>query len=123
MQNLADVQRIARFVHNLHSMIQASRNIHYCPKKGIRKGKRGPGGGGGAVFAAYAPTETLPEDFQHICEAIKEIKSKVKIEVNVSLGFMTLSRARELKNEGVKRYSTHNLEAAKLYFGKICNTP
>lgn len=78
--------------------------------------------GGATSFCLVCAYRDPPEkDFQHICEAIKEIKSKVKIEVNVSLGFMTLSRARELKKLGVKRYN-HNLEAAESYFEKICNT-
>jgi biotin synthase len=77
---------------------------------------------GATSFCLVCAYRDPPEkDFQHICEAIKEIKSKVEIEVNVSLGFMTLSRARELKNLGVKRYN-HNLEAAESYFEKICNT-
>jgi biotin synthase len=77
---------------------------------------------GATSFCLVCAYRDPPEkDFQHICEAIKEIKSKVEIEVNVSLGFMTLSRARELKKLGVKRYN-HNLEAAETYFEKICNT-
>ena len=77
---------------------------------------------GAASFCLVCAYRDPPEkDFQHICEAIKEIRSNVEIEVNVSLGFMTLSRARELKKLGVKRYN-HNLETAKSYFAKICNT-
>jgi biotin synthase len=77
---------------------------------------------GATSFCLVCAYRDPPEkDFQHICEGIKEIKSKVEIEVNVSLGFMTLSRARELKKLGVKRYN-HNLEAAESYFEKICNT-
>jgi biotin synthase len=77
---------------------------------------------GATSFCLVCAYRDPPEkDFQHICEAIKEIKSKVEIEVNVSLGFMTLSRAKELKKLGVKRYN-HNLETAESYFEKICNT-
>ncbi len=77
---------------------------------------------GAASFCLVCAYREPPEkDFQQICEAIKEIRSKVEIEVNVSLGFMTLSRAKELKKLGVKRYN-HNLEAAESYFAKICNT-
>jgi biotin synthase len=77
---------------------------------------------GAASFCLVCAYREPPEkDFQQICEAIKEIRSKVEIEVNVSLGFMTLSRAKALKKLGVKRYN-HNLEAAESYFAKICNT-
>jgi len=77
---------------------------------------------GATSFCLVCAYRDPPEkDFQQICDAIKEIKSKVEIEVNVSLGFMTLLRAKELKKLGVKRYN-HNLEAAESYFAKICNT-
>jgi biotin synthase len=78
--------------------------------------------GGATSFCLVCAYRGPPEkDFQQICEAIKEIRDKVKIEVNVSLGFVTLSMARKLKKLGVKRYN-HNLEAAESYFSKICNT-
>jgi biotin synthase len=77
---------------------------------------------GATSFCLVCAYRDPPEkDFQQICEAIKEIRSKVHIEVNVSLGFITLARARKLKELGVKRYN-HNLEAAESYFSKICNT-
>ena len=78
--------------------------------------------GGATSFCLVCAYRDPPEkDFQQICEAIKEIRSNVHIEVNVSLGFITLARARKLKELGVKRYN-HNLEAAESYFSKICNT-
>jgi biotin synthase len=78
--------------------------------------------GGATSFCLVCAYRGPPEkDFQQICEAIKEIRAKVKIEVNVSLGFVTLSMARKLKKLGVKRYN-HNLEAAESYFSKICST-
>ena len=70
------------------------------------------------VCAYRAPPE---KDFHQICETISEIRKKVDIDVNVSLGFMTRERARKLKSLGVKRYN-HNLEAAESYFSKICKT-
>lgn len=77
---------------------------------------------GATSFCLVCAYREPPEkDFQQICEAIEEIRSKLDIEVNVSLGFMTLDRARALKKLGVKRYN-HNLEAAQSYFPNICNT-
>jgi biotin synthase len=61
------------------------------------------------------------EDFDQICKTIIEIKKKVKIDVNVSLGFMTREMVRRLKSIGVKRYN-HNLETAESYFSQICKT-
>jgi biotin synthase len=77
---------------------------------------------GATSFCLVCAYRDPPEkDFQQICEAITEIRSKVDMEVNVSLGFMTPDRARRLRELGVKRYN-HNLEAAESYFSKICKT-
>jgi len=77
---------------------------------------------GATSFCLVGAYKEPPEnDFQQICEAIGEIRSKVDIEVNVSLGFMTLDRAKKLKSLRVKRYN-HNLESAESFFPNICNT-
>jgi biotin synthase len=77
---------------------------------------------GATSFCLVCAYRDPPEkDFQQICETITEIRSKVDMEVNVSLGFMTPVRARRLRKLGVKRYN-HNLEAAESYFAKICKT-
>jgi biotin synthase len=77
---------------------------------------------GATSFCLVCAYRDPPEkDFDQICETITEIRSLVDIEVNVSLGFMTLARARRLRQLGVKRYN-HNLEAAESYFDKICKT-
>lgn len=78
--------------------------------------------GGATSFCLVCAYRSPPEkDFEQICDTISEIKKRVGTEVNVSLGFMTLERARRLKELGVKRYN-HNLEAAESYFSKICTT-
>src|SRR5919204_18062 len=70
------------------------------------------------VCAYRSPPE---KEFEQICKTIIEIKKKVMIDVNVSLGFMTRERARRLKSVGVKRYN-HNLETSESYFSEICKT-
>jgi biotin synthase len=70
------------------------------------------------VCAYRSPPE---KEFEQICKTIIEIKKKVTIDVNVSLGFMTRERARRLKSVGVKRYN-HNLETSESYFSEICKT-
>jgi biotin synthase len=78
--------------------------------------------GGAMSFCLVCAYRSPPEkDFEQICETITAIKEQVGTEVNVSLGFMTLERARRLKGLGVKRYN-HNLEASESYFSKICTT-
>jgi biotin synthase len=77
---------------------------------------------GSSSFCLVCAYRSPPEkDFEYLCESIIEIKNKVGIEVNVSLGFMTYERALKLKRIGVKRYN-HNLETAKSYFSQICRT-
>ena len=70
------------------------------------------------VCAYRAPPE---KDFVKICNIIKRLKREVKLDINVSLGFMTLARARKLKALGVKRYN-HNLETSESNFARICQT-
>lgn len=70
------------------------------------------------VCAYRAPPEN---DFIKICNIIQRLKREVKLDINVSLGFMTLERARKLKSLGVKRYN-HNLETSESNFAKICQT-
>lgn len=77
---------------------------------------------GATSFCLVCAYRAAPDkDFEQICETIAEIKKQVGTEVNVSLGFTTLERARRLKELGVKRYN-HNLEAAESYFSRICTT-
>jgi biotin synthase len=77
---------------------------------------------GSTSFCLVCAYRSPPEkDFEQICESIIKIKNSVDIDVNVSLGFMTLERAKKLKSLGVKRYN-HNLETAKSYFSEICTT-
>jgi len=87
----------------------------------VKKAARAKEAGATSFCLVCAYRDPPENDFQHICEAVKEISSKLDIEVNVSMGFLTLSRARKLKELGVKRYN-HNLEAAESFFSKICNT-
>ncbi len=78
--------------------------------------------GGSNSFCLVCAYRSPPEkDFQEICKSIEEIRNQVGIEVNTSLGFMTLERAKKLKTLGVKRYN-HNLETSRSYFSEICKT-
>ena len=77
---------------------------------------------GASSFCLVCAYREPPEnDFERICKIICEIRERVDIDINVSLGFMTDYRARKLKSIGVRRYN-HNLEAAESYFSKICLT-
>jgi biotin synthase len=83
-----------------------------------QKAKQGGANSFCLVCAYRTPSE---KDFEQICDTIVELKKKVAIDVNVSLGFMTRERARRLKSIGVKRYN-HNLETPESFFAQICKT-
>ena len=77
---------------------------------------------GAKSFCIVGAYRSPPEaDFLRICQIIKVLKRNVDIDVNVSLGFMTIERARKLKALGVKRYN-HNLETSESHFSSICRT-
>ena len=77
---------------------------------------------GATSFCLVCAYRSPPQrEFEQICETISELQKKVKININVSLGFMTHERARILKSLGVKRYN-HNLETSHTYFSQICKT-
>ena len=65
--------------------------------------------------------EPTPKDFEKVCHIIENINSKVGINVECSLGFLTEQQAKKLKELHVKRYN-HNLETAKSKFSEICTT-
>jgi biotin synthase len=78
--------------------------------------------GGATSFCLVCAYRSAPDkDFDEICQTIEELKKTLKIDVNVSLGFITRQRARRLKVLGVKRYN-HNLETSESFFGQICKT-
>jgi biotin synthase len=77
---------------------------------------------GASSFCLVCAYREPPEnDFQRICEVISEVRKRVDIDINVSLGFITAKRARKLKTIGVRRYN-HNLETSESYFSQICRS-
>ena len=77
---------------------------------------------GASSFCLVCAYRSPPEkEFRQICDTIEAIKKEVSIDINASLGFMTLERARKLKSLGIKRYN-HNLEASDSFFSQICKT-
>lgn len=77
---------------------------------------------GAASFCLVcAYREPSQNDFEKICKIIEKLRKEVKLDINVSLGFMTTERAVRLKSLGVKRYN-HNLETSESFFPKICKT-
>ena len=87
----------------------------------LEKAKQAESNGASSFCLVCAYREPSQSDFQKICKIIEKLRKEVKLQVNVSLGFMTPERAQKLKSLGVKRYN-HNLEASESFFSTICKT-
>ncbi|HEU4822867.1 MAG TPA: biotin synthase BioB, partial [Nitrososphaeraceae archaeon] len=87
----------------------------------IEQAHKAKQGGANSFCLVCAYRTPSGKDFEQICDTIVELKKKVAIDVNVSLGFMTRERARRLKSIGIKRYN-HNLETSESFFAQICKT-
>src|SRR3989338_3190864 len=61
------------------------------------------------------------KDFSRICRAIAKIRSRLKLNVDASLGELTLEQAKSLKQAGLFRYN-HNLETAQSLYPEVCTT-
>jgi biotin synthase len=87
----------------------------------LEKAKQAESIGASSFCLVCAYREPSKSDFQKICKIIEKLRKAVKLQINVSLGFMTPERAQKLKSLGVKRYN-HNLEASESFFSTICKT-
>jgi biotin synthase len=87
----------------------------------LEKAKQAESNGASSFCLVCAYREPSQSDFQKICKIIEKLRKAVKLQINVSLGFMTPERAQKLKSLGVKRYN-HNLEASESFFSTICKT-
>ncbi len=56
-----------------------------------------------------------------ICEAVRQIKQDVPIEICTSLGLLNDEQAQRLAEAGVHRFN-HNLETSRNYFPQVCQT-
>jgi biotin synthase len=61
------------------------------------------------------------KDLDVVCEAVKEIKREIPIQVCTSLGLLTEEQARHLRDAGVDRYN-HNLESSERFFPSFCTS-
>ena len=60
-------------------------------------------------------------EMSEICETVRAIKADVPIQVCLSLGLLSPTQARQLKEAGVDRYN-HNLETSERHFPHLCTT-
>jgi len=62
-----------------------------------------------------------PKEMETVCEAVRQIKEKLDIDICVSLGLLTPEQSAELAAAGVDRVN-HNLETSERYYREVCNT-
>ena len=87
----------------------------------LEKAREAQLNGAASFCLVCAYREPSQNDFEKICKIIEKLRNEIKLDINVSLGFMTTERAVRLKSLGVKRYN-HNLETSESFFPKICKT-
>jgi len=70
------------------------------------------------VSSGRGPTD---KEIQEMADVVREIKSKVPINICCSLGLLTEAKAKILKEAGVDRVN-HNLNTSQRYHPNICTT-
>ena len=87
----------------------------------LRMAKKAKDEGAESYCLVAAWRQPSDSDFLKVCNIISQIRDEVGISIECSLGFLTESQAKTLKELGVKRYN-HNLETARSKFPQICTT-
>jgi biotin synthase len=70
------------------------------------------------VTATRGPSQ---RDLDVICEAARQIKAELDLELCASLGLLTEAKAKRLAESGVDRFN-HNLETSERHYAEICTT-
>lgn len=60
-------------------------------------------------------------ELETVCEAVRQIKSEMTINICTSLGLLKEGQAEQLAAAGVDRFN-HNLETSRGFFSEICST-
>jgi biotin synthase len=70
------------------------------------------------VTATRGPSQ---RDLDTVCEAVRQIKAELNINVCTSLGLLKEGQAEQLAAAGVTRFN-HNLETSERHYGELCTT-
>jgi len=70
------------------------------------------------VTATRGPSD---KEMDVICEAVRQIKAEIPINICTSLGLLNDEQARRLADAGVNRFN-HNLETSRNFFPSVCQT-
>jgi len=77
--------------------------------------------GGGRFCLAISTREANWREIETVCEATRQIKQELPIEVCVSMGAISEDKARALREAGVDAYN-HNLNTSPDHYASICTT-
>jgi len=77
--------------------------------------------GGDAVGLVTSGRGLSDTEFDTVCRAIRVASSRWRVALCASLGSLDASRARRLRDAGVRRYH-HNLETSERHFPALCTT-
>ncbi|MDP6857502.1 MAG: biotin synthase BioB [Candidatus Nitrosopelagicus sp.] len=91
------------------------------PDEVVRQATDAKKAGAHSYCLVAAWREPSNDDFEQVCHIIEEVNQRVGISIECSLGFLTISQAKKLKELGVIRYN-HNLETSESKFPEICTT-
>ena len=70
------------------------------------------------VTATRGPSD---KELETVCEAVRQIKSEMDLDICTSLGLLTPGQAEKLVEAGVDRFN-HNLETSSRYYPEVCQT-
>jgi len=77
--------------------------------------------GAGRFCLIASGRELNDREFETILSALDRIRKETALDLDCSLGTLSVDRAEALNKVGVTRYN-HNLETAESHFSKICTT-
>ena len=91
------------------------------PMEVVAQARKARDEGAASYCLVAAWREPSADNFEKVCRIIEMINEDVGIEIECSLGFLTIQQAETLRQLGVRRYN-HNLETARSKFPEICTT-
>lgn len=77
---------------------------------------------GAKCFCIVTSGESLPEkEFTAVLEAVRRLKRETKLQIDGSLGYLTVEQAKALKAAGLRRVN-NNVQTSKNFYSQIVST-
>jgi len=87
----------------------------------VEEAKEAQKKGTGRFCLITSGREPTDKEFETILKALAQIRRETTLDLDCSLGTLSMARATSLKKVGVTRYN-HNMETAESHFPRICST-